>query len=152
MGGSRSQFLVQGRQNYRLSPKSALYFATSFSGQSDTASNLPTKKRSTLGSSTNLSPPIRSLFLYSQCMRSITNLVCDRVNTLRGKARRSNSISESISLPFSSLTLILYHVPYPGNLILCKRLRQGLLRDTQSEEYEAEIALHQYVPQEHHLA
>src|SRR5699024_1593640 len=36
---------------YKLSPKSALNFATNFSGQSEVADNFPQKNRSTLGSS-----------------------------------------------------------------------------------------------------
>src|SRR5699024_12270506 len=49
---------------YKLSPKSALNFATNFSGQSDVADNFPKKNRNTLGSSTNVNPPINFLFSY----------------------------------------------------------------------------------------
>lgn len=44
---------------YKLSPKSSLNFLTSFSCQSPIGANLPKKKRSIVGSSTNFNPPIR---------------------------------------------------------------------------------------------
>lgn len=46
---------------YCSSPKSAIYASISFSGQSETASSLPVKKRSVFGSCTNLKPPIKCL-------------------------------------------------------------------------------------------
>ena len=47
--------------DYRLSPKSALNFATSFSGQLLSGANLPVKNLKTGGSSTNFNPPTRVL-------------------------------------------------------------------------------------------
>lgn len=60
---------------YRLSPKSERNFAARRWGQSDSASRRPKKKRSTLGSSTKCSPPIRRRFSQSQPRRSAAYLI-----------------------------------------------------------------------------
>ena len=111
---------------YRLSPKSRLNASASLICQSFFALNLPKKKRSIDGSSTNSNPPIKCLFRYSQATLSATNFICESVNTrLAGQGALTHFGEMLAAVVVALFDNVPRPFPYSAYQVYCCRQRSA---------------------------